>query len=291
MTFLKKHGLLVGIVLSSALITGCEKKESSANVEQKKTANDTPAQPAAPAFNASIQSMQIQLPACSGRGCPEFLVKQLQSNQKFIDLAIQKATLAILRQNIALTLIAQGEMPAASDVVAQDATFNAQIQQYANEFSHAVDELKKFSANTEITFQIEPQVIQSKKGLVTIKLVSYSYLGGAHGASTQQYFIFDLNQKRQIELDHVIEKGQRKIFDQLAHEQFSAWVKAEGLAENVDQYEQSWEFSTAHNFYFSKAGLVLQYGEYEIGPYAAGMPTLTIPYNKLKGVIQPQYLP
>jgi len=41
----------------------------------------------------------------------------------------------------------------------------------------------------------------------------------------------------------------------------------------------------------SKQGLILQYGEYEIGPYVVGLPRLTIPYEQLQTILKKQYLP
>ena len=38
-------------------------------------------------------------------------------------------------------------------------------------------------------------------------------------------------------------------------------------------------------------GLILQYGEYEIGPYVVGLPRLVIPFDQLQGVLKPEYLP
>jgi hypothetical protein len=38
-------------------------------------------------------------------------------------------------------------------------------------------------------------------------------------------------------------------------------------------------------------GLILQYGEYEIGPYVVGLPRLVIPFSELQGVLKPEYLP
>jgi hypothetical protein len=35
----------------------------------------------------------------------------------------------------------------------------------------------------------------------------------------------------------------------------------------------------------------LQYAEYEIGPYVVGLPRLIIPFDKLNGVLKPEYLP
>lgn len=63
------------------------------------------------------------------------------------------------------------------------------------------------------------------------------------------------------------------------------------MAENVQDYEQAWKFELSQNYYLGKQGLILQYQEYEIGPYVVGLPRLTIPYDQLKGVLKPQYLP
>ena len=35
----------------------------------------------------------------------------------------------------------------------------------------------------------------------------------------------------------------------------------------------------------------MQYGEYEIGPYSAGLPRLVIPYDQLDGILKAEYLP
>ena len=57
------------------------------------------------------------------------------------------------------------------------------------------------------------------------------------------------------------------------------------------EYEQAWKFTLSDNFYLSSQGLILQYGEYEIGPYVVGLPRLTIPYDQLQTVLKKQYLP
>jgi hypothetical protein len=47
-----------------------------------------------------------------------------------------------------------------------------------------------------------------------------------------------------------------------------------------DNYEQlvSTNFK-ANNFYLSREGLVIYYQQYDIAPYAAGIPTFVIPYG------------
>ena len=37
-------------------------------------------------------------------------------------------------------------------------------------------------------------------------------------------------------------------------------------------------------------GIDIRYQHYSIGPYAYGMPVLSIPYNKLGGIIKPRFI-
>ena len=76
-----------------------------------------------------------------------------------------------------------------------------------------------------------------------------------------------------------------------ANEAFKAWIVESEIATNIDEYEQAWKFKLSDNFNLGKKGLILQYGEYEIGPYVVGLPRLVIPYDQLNGIIQAKYLP
>ncbi len=63
------------------------------------------------------------------------------------------------------------------------------------------------------------------------------------------------------------------------------------LANSVSEYEQAWPFKLTENFLLGDQGLILQYGEYEIGPYVVGLPRLVIPYDQLQEVLKEEYLP
>ena len=68
-------------------------------------------------------------------------------------------------------------------------------------------------------------------------------------------------------------------------------ISVAALAGSVDEYEQAWKFKLSENYYLGKDGLILQYAEYEIGPYVVGLPRLTIPYSQLQGILKKEYLP
>ena len=52
----------------------------------------------------------------------------------------------------------------------------------------------------------------------------------------------------------------------------------EGAEQNIENGYQNNEF----NFYLTKEGVGVEFGQYEIAPYAAGMQDIVIPYNELK---------
>ena len=84
---------------------------------------------------------------------------------------------------------------------------------------------------------------------------------------------------------------QKATLDKLAHDAFKVWIVDSKLANNPEEYEQAWPFKLTDNFLLGEQGLILQYAEYEIGPYVVGLPRLVIPFDKLQGVLKPEYLP
>ena len=138
---------------------------------------------------------------------------------------------------------------------------------------------------------IKPKILNAKDPLATVVLNTSSYLGGAHGSSSQHYYNFDLKQQKLVSLDDLLLPNQKAALNRVAHEAFRTWVVDSKLATNVDEYEQAWKFSLSNNYYLGTEGLILQYGEYEIGPYVVGLPRLTLGYDQLQKILKPEYLP
>lgn len=118
---------------------------------------------------------------------------------------------------------------------------------------------------------------------------SYTYTGGAHGMSYSEYLVFDLGSKKQITLDDMLQSGKKSRFKALAYDAYKTWVKT--VDEDVSSYEKNWPFTLSDNVTLTDKGIDIRYQHYSIGPYAYGMPTLSIPYSQLKGVIKPRFLP
>ena len=117
--------------------------------------------------------------------------------------------------------------------------------------------------------------------------VEPNYLG--HGVGYAEYLMFDMDSKQQITLKDVLNSGQQTKFKALAYTEYKDWVKQSD--NDVKTFEQNWPFVMTDNAALTDKGITLTYQPYEIAPYAYGMPKLTVPYAKLKGIVKPKYLP
>lgn len=300
----QKSTLALSILVITLGLTACQKSDS-------KKAEPTVDQSAASQVpNTSMllqgdtEKVKLTLPECNGNTCPEFSIERLKSNQAFVDETIDQAILDNLDKMLDIAQLSKAKKDADQQQTASQASasevqanktpvqqLQERVQPYANSFLEMDKELKTLGASGQITISLSPKILNSDKPLATVVLNTSSYLGGAHGASAQTYFNFDLVTKKQVGLDQIIEANQKAKFEKLAHDAFKTWVIDSKLAESVNEYEQAWKFKLSDNFYLGKQGLILQYGEYDIGPYVVGLPRLMIPYDQLKGVLKSQYFP
>lgn len=300
----QKSTLALSILVITLGLTACQKSDSKKvepTVDQS-AASQVP--DTSMLLQGDTEKVKLTLPECNGNTCPEFSIERLKSNQAFVDQAIDKAILDNLDKMLDIAQLSKAKKDADQQQTASQASasevqanktpvqqLQERVQPYANSFLEMDKELKTLGASGQITISLSPKILNSDKPLATVVLNTSSYLGGAHGASAQTYFNFDLVRKKQVGLDQIIEANQKAKFEKLAHDAFKTWVIDSKLAESVNEYEQAWKFTLSDNFYLGKQGLILQYGEYDIGPYVVGLPRLMIPYDQLKGVLKSQYFP
>ena len=300
----QKSTLALSILVITLGLTACQKsdsKKAEPTVDQS-AASQVP--DTSMLLQGDTEKVKLTLPECNGNTCPEFSIERLKSNQAFVDETIDQAILDNLDKMLDIAQLSKAKKDADQQQTASQASasevqanktpvqqLQEQVQPYANSFLEMDKELKTLGASGQITISLSPKILNSDKPLATVVLNTSSYLGGAHGASAQTYFNFDLVSKKQVGLDQIIEANQKVKFEKLAHDAFKTWVIDSKLAESVNEYEQAWKFTLSDNFYLGKQGLILQYGEYDIGPYVVGLPRLMIPYDQLKGVLKSQYFP
>ncbi|WP_374664805.1 RsiV family protein [Acinetobacter sp.] len=299
---LKHKNIWVMSILSSALaLSACQPQKAEPQPEEKPKA-EVPDQ--SMKLIGDSEALKLSMPDCDGNSCPEISISRLSSNQNFIDRYIDDEILKQLGQILSVEPAQEKAQAAASETAAASEVKSAlaqvetpkiklekQTAPYMQAFTKLDQELKALNSAQKISLMIKPKILNAELPLATVVLNSSSYLGGAHGSSSQQYYNFDIQAKKLVRLDQIIEPKQRGALEKKAHEAFTVWVEDSKLADSVAEYEQAWKFKLSENYFLGKDGLILQYGEYEIGPYAVGLPRLTIPYDALKGILKPQYFP
>lgn len=278
------------VLACAVLLAACQPKSEPKQSQDKP--QDPPAvqQQAEPVLQGETVKIAVKLPECKGNTCPDFTVERLQSNFPFIDQLLDQQ---ILEQLGKMLEVVDADAPAASTAKSTEAKsdLDSQAQLYADSFVKIDEELKALSSSHQISLMIKPKILQPKGKLATVVLNSSSYLGGAHGATSQRYYNFDLANQKQVQLQDLLLPKQKATLDKLAHDAFKTWIVDSKLATDPKEYEQAWPFQVTDNFLLGEQGLILQYGEYDIGPYVVGLPRLVIPFSELQGVLKPEYLP
>lgn len=276
------------ILACAVLLAACQPKSEPKEPEDKPQ-DPVVNQTSEPVLRGETVKLAVTLPECNGNTCPDFTVERLQSNFPFIDQLLDQEILDQLSKMLEIVDADQASSTAQGSE--QTNHLDVQAQQYANAFIKIDEELKALSSSHQISLMIKPKILQSKGTLATVVLNSSSYLGGAHGSTAQRYYNFDLKNQKQVQLNDLLLPKQKAKLDKLAHEAFKTWVIDSKLANTADEYEQAWPFLVTDNYFLGEQGLILQYGEYEIGPYVVGLPRLVIPFDQLQGVLKPEYLP
>ena len=119
--------------------------------------------------------------------------------------------------------------------------------------------------------------------LLCLKITEYDYTGGAHGSTLNSYYVMDRKTGQKLMLGDIVDLNStdfKSLVVKYLKEKISKNPEMffEGAEQNVESGYQKNEF----NFYMTKEGVGVEFGQYEIAPYAAGMQDIVIPYNELK---------
>ena len=136
--------------------------------------------------------------------------------------------------------------------------------------------------------QIEASVYAEHNDLLVLELTSYVYYSGqAHGLPSTAFMVIDKRQQRAVSLDDMLIDGQQTAFRDALVQAHKRWMAELGYD---DQYEVNWPLTENRNVAPLEDNWLVKFNVYEIAPYAAGQPELTIPLEALEGIAEPRYL-
>ena len=138
----------------------------------------------------------------------------------------------------------------------------------------------------------------------TTRYVSYTssvyiYSGGAHGMSGTYGVTFDkktgamlrtiLKVKNVKELQPILRAGVESYFRSCEEDNGTRNVSSRVKEDMAELFLKKGIIPLPEDeVYLSPKGVVFGYGQYESGPYAIGMPTFTVSYDKIKRFLSPE---
>lgn len=150
------------------------------------------------------------------------------------------------------------------------------------------DSMKGFGIN--YTFDYTIDTVYTAPSYITYCFNSYCYLGGAHGGAMFQPATFSKADGTMLTWDNTIKRDDEQavialIKRELANQFFtpeSGWTMDEGLLVSPDSIKLP-----VTPPLFDDEGLVVTYQQYEISPYAVGMPSCVLPLDSIAGDLTP----
>ena len=145
------------------------------------------------------------------------------------------------------------------------------------------DEMESMAFKSANEYSSSISVMWQTKNLLTLWDSGYDYsAGAAHGMPWGAAKTFDLKNLRILTLEDIImENGKqavlKMIFDQLKDEYADVW----DMANDASDFPGT-------DPALDKDGVRFDYGAYELGAYAMGMPCAVIPYEKIKKYLTPE---
>ncbi len=160
-------------------------------------------------------------------------------------------------------------------------------KEYLQEAKAAGYEARMYT--TDVSFQE-----MKNEGNILSILVSYcAYTGGAHGTQDDVAYNIDLKIGKEIQLKDLFKEGydyekainqkiQKSIDDLMVKLKEEALARGENPKEVYNPYQGFDRIAKDQKFYLKDDKLVVYFGQYEIAPYAAGIPTFEISLSELE---------
>ena len=169
------------------------------------------------------------------------------------------------------------------------ATCSRNLCDYAKEFIslNGTEHFYRFSNYLQLAIARHDGQVISLLGVSSVNS------GGAHPSSVQTAWNLDPDERRILRLEDVIEEDRAGELAAMVRAGVDAKFNALGLFED---YAATIEGSMLYGsmtpyWYFNDTGLVIFYNQYELGPYAAGIIKVELPYESLRGILREEFYP
>lgn len=270
-----KHILITVLVFIGLLFNACKQKTNSASDKFDAITSDS--------LKYSLFSLDTTDAAClqKYKNCPNATVSYpiFNTPDSALNLYLNTEILKIVLYNT------------------DSSSYSSPIQSLESYFKENADLKKDGNYDDESaawTNDNNVSVYNKLGQFITIISYHQSYQGGAHPIATNNFYTFDIINKKQLKVTDILNtndtallrigqhffKSNNNLEDTASLSDLGYFIFGDG-----DNYEKSaayGKFRFNNNFAITKQGIEFQYNPYEMAPYAVGAPSVTIPFSEIQ---------
>lgn len=163
---------------------------------------------------------------------------------------------------------------------------NNKISKKVNDFEEYITNLsiRDNETNIKLGLDVKPYVINinntvtyNRDNILSITLHLYSYTGGAHGSSTDKSLNFDTNTGNKGVIADFF--GNNKDYNKIILDHIKSTINKNPELYFKEAVDKLNVIPYNQKFFLTDGYLVIYFDEYEIAPYAAGIPKFYIPIS------------
>lgn len=165
------------------------------------------------------------------------------------------------------------------------------IDQAITSFKNGFLELKNKFPDETMGWEakIDGKVVYNEADILTIKLDSYIYTGGAHGYGASTFLNFDKQKGVELENDELFKNVVNfQKFAEIKFREKEGIPKDKSINSTGYMFEDEM-FKLPETMGFTKSGLQLTYNRYEVASYSDGPVELTLPYDQVDTYLAVKY--
>ena len=136
-------------------------------------------------------------------------------------------------------------------------------------------------------FDIDSSSVYEDTNHISFLLTVYQFTGGAHGSTTLIPITYSKQTKKLLSLEEVVQPARKDWLATLsteARKQLNAQVQKQKFSSDEDWINKGTE-PTKENFAIfklEKNSVRIVFSQYQVGPYASGMPEIVVPRSLFK---------
>jgi hypothetical protein len=226
---------------------------------------------------------------------PEMVSKQILVNYQNCNTDSLSCTYAIITyphftdssNSVINTLLDDKIMLLTSDF-SKKGSQHASLEDIAVAFVNDYETFKNDFSDYELGWylQISSELIYHTEQLISFKIETGTFTGGAHPNSSTNYFVYDLQSKKELSTKNIISDTTqfKQILEQAFREQ--SGLEAGQSFADAGFYINDGDFVLNDNIGITEDAVIVHFNAYEIAPYALGPTTIELKREKIEKILK-----